>query len=144
MLQKPFIFLYIKCQNNTSPPVIKHGLLEAFHHLWPIFPLSALKSPGHGDFPATFDDTPPGKSVESPQPTRRVHVFRLHPLGVIRDYDAKKGFGFIRCQGLSEERGFWLAWGLRMAILWVIHGWQSSCFKDDELLHYPLVNKHRP
>lgn len=27
----------------------------------------------------------------------------LHPLGVIRDYDAKKGFGFIRCQGLSED-----------------------------------------
>eukprot|EP00913_Durusdinium_trenchii_P001838 g1704.t1 len=27
----------------------------------------------------------------------------LHPLGVIRDYDAKKGYGFIRCKGLAEE-----------------------------------------
>lgn len=27
----------------------------------------------------------------------------LHPLGVIRDYDAKKGYGFIRCKGLAED-----------------------------------------
>lgn len=24
-------------------------------------------------------------------------------MGVIRDYDAKKGYGFIRCKGLAEE-----------------------------------------
>jgi len=27
----------------------------------------------------------------------------LHPTGVIRDYDAKKGYGFIRCKGLPED-----------------------------------------
>ena len=48
--------------------------------------------------------------------------FRLHPLGVIRDYDAKKGFGFIRCQGLSEDWGFCLV--DRMDGV----GWELSCW----------------